>query len=222
MGSGGLRGLQIPRSGAHHVRGGFDSHAFPPLLALLLCGALLLASGIAAAADQVQTLPPPSEATLDSLAADTLAASGTLRLRPVRWSDQPRYVMFRSLLVPGWGQWYNRSWIKALAVAGGEATFAVQLVDDHRALDRLKGDVDAAARRGDAVGYAEAVNRYNARLEPYIQRQWLLGAVIAYAMLDAYVDAHFRNFDIEFQTDPALPGGKPPATGARISYRWSF
>src|SRR5580765_8035129 len=33
MGSGGLRGLQIPRSGAIRVRGGFDSHAFPPSLA---------------------------------------------------------------------------------------------------------------------------------------------------------------------------------------------
>src|SRR5437667_11960345 len=33
LGSGGPRGLQILRSGVESVRGGFDSHAFPPLVA---------------------------------------------------------------------------------------------------------------------------------------------------------------------------------------------
>ena len=35
MDPGGSRGLQIPRSGALRVRGGFDSHTFPPLVVAL-------------------------------------------------------------------------------------------------------------------------------------------------------------------------------------------
>jgi hypothetical protein len=40
-------------------------------------------------------------------------------------------------------------------------------------------------------------------------------------VIDAYVDAHFRRFDIDFQFDPALPGGAP-APGARLSLRWAW
>jgi hypothetical protein len=55
-----------------------------------------------------------------------------------------------------------------------------------------------------------------------VARQWLLAGVIVYALLDAYVDAHFRGFDIEFETDPALPEDAPAAMGARAGLRWSF
>ena len=51
------------------------------------------------------------------------------------------------------------------------------------------------------------MNEYNTRLDQRLARQWLLGAVLAYALVDAYVDANFRGFDVEFQNDPALPGG---------------
>jgi hypothetical protein len=46
--------------------------------------------------------------------------------------------------------------------------------------------------------------------------------VIVYAMVDAYVDAHFRNFDVDFETDPALPGGAPAEAGGRLLLRWRF
>jgi hypothetical protein len=65
-----------------------------------------------------------------------------------------------------------------------------------------------------------------------VSGQWLLGGMLAYALIDAYVDAHFRTFDIDFRNDPALPrdespepapgGGRHDATGARLSLRWHF
>jgi hypothetical protein len=45
------------------------------------------------------------------------------------------------------------------------------------------------------------------------------------------VDAHFRGFELEFEHDPALPDGPPPATpngsrggggGVRLGLRWRF
>ncbi len=226
MGSGGPRGLQIPRSGADRVRGGFDSHAFPPFLALLLAIALALSSRPAAAA------PADSLAVVPPVAADT-----TVR-RVARtsggWTEQPRVVMLRSLLVPGWGQFHNRAYVKSALVAAGEGAFGVFLWQDRRELDRLLVEVERERVGGDPQGYESAVTRYNARLDTYVSRQWLFAGVLAYALVDAYVDAHFRDFDIEFRTDPALPDGAPPDLGrpargptggarsARIALRWNF
>src|SRR5262245_4436867 len=144
MGSGGLRGLQIPRSGVNRVRGGFDSHAFPPILALL--AVLLVASGLPARARGASA--PDSTAAADSAGVspyvtpspDSLANSvlggGTSTTKDQRgpvprarvrtraaitdttaaartpWYDQPRWVMARSLVVPGWGQVHNHAWWK--------------------------------------------------------------------------------------------------------------
>lgn len=217
MGSGGPRGLQILRSGAC-VRGGFDSHAFPPFLL-----AALAAACIAAGAGPAGAKP----ATPDSVAR--AGAPG----RP-SWTGQPRFVMLRSLLVPGWGQAHNRAWFKALGVAGAEGWLASGVLRDRRDLDGLLGEVNAAQAAQDPVRYAEAVNRYNARLDRYVGRQWMLGGVLAYALVDAYVDAHFRDFDIEFRHDPALPeqpsadpdaptrGAPERRGGTRVALRWHF
>ena len=102
-------------------------------------------------------------------------------------------------------------------------------------MQSLARTVAAPARvAGDPAGYETAVNRYNARLDTYVSRQWLFAGVVVYALLDAYVDANFRNFDIEFRTDPALPDGAPPdparpspgrsrgVSPARIALRWTF
>src|SRR5215475_6753744 len=55
MGSGGPPGLQILVSGASGVRGGFDSHAFPPISAL--AAACLIV--VALAAQPAWADPPP-------------------------------------------------------------------------------------------------------------------------------------------------------------------
>ena len=288
MGPGGSRGLQILRLGATSVRGGFDSHAFPPIL-LIAALLLIVAAGTAgaqgasrssavrdsvrraaaqarvdslrraaaprvprpAAVDSVRrvlsadslrriaaadSLRPAASAdslaraaadstrraAADSLAPEARNAADLRRNRPVkRPFDEPRWVMLRSLVVPGWGQLYNRSWIKALLVAGVEVHMTRLVVDDLRALDRIQEQVDEARRVGDPAAEAARVNDYNLRLDQLTRREWWLGATVAYALLDAYIDAHFRNFDAEFEYDPALPGGQPSAR-VRLSYRWSF
>jgi hypothetical protein len=136
--------------------------------------------------------------------------------------DQPRWVMLRSLAVPGWGQLSNGSWFKALAVAGGEIGLGVMMANDVRVLDRLLVDVDVARAVNDREAEIAAVSAYNDRQATLVSREWLLGGVIVYALTDAYVDAHFRNFKVEFERDPALPEGVPMPRGGRLSFRWSF
>jgi len=150
------------------------------------------------------------------------------------WSEQPRFVMARSLLVPGWGQAHNGAWFKAALVAGVEGMLGAQVVGDQRALRRFEDQLAAQQRAGDAAGYARTANEYNARLDAAVGRQWLLAGAITLSLVDAYVDAHFRGFDVEFQHDPALPegvpqealpvSGRPPrgAYSARLALRWEF
>jgi hypothetical protein len=135
--------------------------------------------------------------------------------------DAPRWVMLRSVAVPGWGQLHNRSWLKAVVLGGGEAALIAGLVQDDRRLRDLRAVADRAGAAGDEAVLDAAVAAYNDRLERFVARQWLLGGVVLYAMVDAYVDAQFRDFKVEFEVDPALPGGQPPGR-ARLALRWAF
>jgi hypothetical protein len=76
-------------------------------------------------------------------------------------------------------------------------------------------------RAGASDAFNSVAGAYNALLDASTNRRWLAAGVIVYALLDAYVDAHFRSFDVDFGIDPALPtDGKTP--GARLQLRWRF
>ena len=219
MGSGGPRGLQILRSGVKSVRGGFDSHAFPPSLGR----AGWLAPAIAAGLALGLALPPARAAVAerDSITTQgpsTPADSARAGIPRGRF-DAPRWVMLRSVAVPGWGQLHNGSWLKAALLGGGEVWLIAGLVEDGRRLRDLKAEADQAV---DTERHNAAVDAYNSRLARVVSRQWLLSGVLVYAMLDAYVDAHFRDFKLEFEYDPALPGGRPPVGRTRFAVRWDF
>ena len=198
MGSGGPRGLQIPRSDVHRARGGFDSHTLPPLVAAALCAVLLSvpATGRASAVDSLSSTPEA----------------------PPRWSDQPRFVMMRSLLVPGWGQFHNHAYVKSAAVAAGEVWILSALSSSGRRLDQLQSDYSGAGTPADSLRLKTAYDDENAH---YVSLQWLLGGMVAYAMLDAYVDAHFRNFQVEFRKQPPPPGDRSPGKVV-LNLRWNF
>jgi len=138
-----------------------------------------------------------------------------------RGFDQPRWVMLRSLVVPGWGQLHNRAWFKAAGVAGSEGYLAWRMIDDQHQLDRLQQEADDALAAGDLQRYNDAAHAYNDRLDAGTARRWLFGGLVAYALLDAYIDAHFQHFDVEFKHDPALDGGGD-GTGGRLLLRWDF
>ena len=150
------------------------------------------------------------------------------------WSDQPRIVMMRSLIFPGWGQAYNHAWYKAGAIAAGEVWLGTLIVRDQQHLDDLNAQIEQVRNDTTSTQAEEdqLVTEYNDVLAQQTTRAWFLGAVVVYALVDAYVDAHFRNFEIEFKHDPALPPGTQPAdrksglrTGfgnVRLGLRWRF
>src|SRR5262245_36811720 len=256
MGSGGPRGLQILQSGANSVRGGFDSHAFPPLahagLVALLATALTAGAVQAAVAepapanpasttrDTTKAAPPRPVATSQAAAtaADTTKATKPAAPSPAKFRvtavdttrrqpptepkgfERPSWVMMRSLAFPAWGQMHNHAWLKAGAIGATEGYLIARLVDDKLELNRLNRDIDRAANDRDKQ--QALVETYNARSNKFAGRQWWLGALLAYSMLDAYIDAHFRNFSIDLEDDPALPPEERHAAGLKLSWQEHF
>src|SRR5262249_14171572 len=160
---------------------GFDSHAFPPARPLLaLVTAVLLSGGPALA----QSTAPPSQAPTTPAAAAPAppAASpapapqpGTAVPRKLSRWDAPRWVMMRPLVLRGWGQLHNGSWIKAGLIAGVEGVLIYNIVDDLNDLDRLQGEIDAAVEEGNTDAANAAINAYNDRQSKLVARQWFLG-----------------------------------------------
>ncbi len=248
MGSGGLRGLQILRSGVESARGGFDSHAFPPISALLLLGLLLLGLVLAGEASATVGLKPPvrdpattpraTQNQADSVAIDSSrvflpparvvqvadpnspearrSRRDSLRVAHQGALDEPRFVMLRSLVLPGWGQLHNRAWVKAGVIGGGEIFLVTDIFSDDRKLRDLNAAIGAAIAARDPDAQNAAIGRYNARLNHMVGREWLLGGLLVYSLIDAYVDAHFVNFQFEFNHDSARP------SGVRLSWERRF
>ena len=118
---------------------------------------------------------------------------------------RPFFVMLRSAIVPGWGQVYNRQPLKALLVTAGEGLLTYKILDELRkqneAIDRL------AAFDPGSVEYAQADLDAQTHHNQKIDWIWWAAAAHLLQMADAYVDAHFRNFDAEFGTDETREGG---------------
>jgi hypothetical protein len=218
------------------------------------------------------TITPADTTRSDSLAAPVPPDTAGILTIPVREArtlpklgrfDQPKWVMFRSLLIPGWGQADNGAWFKAGLVAAGDGYLRVTVFREQKELrqlndkanaeqvDVIQADlaVDAAEQAlekaeasGDSTAIAQAqaallqanlargvqVDEYNAAVLAYnslfdgsIARRWLMIGVILFSMIDAYVDAHFKNFDVNLDIDPALPGGSG-RPGGRLRLRWTF
>ena len=82
--------------------------------------------------------------------------------------------MFRSLVIPGWGQWYNGALWKAGLTEGTEVTLlTMAVVEQHRF-----NETDIPIHQDRANGY-----------------QWFLGLALLLAVTDAYVDAYLDRFD---------------------------
>lgn len=206
MGSGGPRGLQILLSGGSAVRGGFDSHTFPPsaiggraAIAGVVLGLLLAAAGPASA-----QVPPPAAvdsglvesgvaAPADTSGGEATGAEpvvrGEARQKP-RFFASPSGVMLRSLVIPGWGQATNGEWWKAVLVAGAEGYLIYRIVEDTKYLEEL----DPLS-----LEYAQVQEQITANA-------WWLGGVVFLSMVDAYVGAHLKGIEVEIGPEPGTQG----------------
>ncbi len=90
----------------------------------------------------------------------------------------PTGAMLRSLILPGWGQFYNGKWFKGILIGGAEIGFLTNAIVLNQYLQSAETEIDR--------------NYYWENRNLSI---WLLGATILYSMADAYVDAHMADFE---------------------------
>jgi len=165
------------------------------VLRVLICAAAL--SVTAATVVRAQTTPldttpsaPTSPSRPDSAAVRALSPDSAVAKKTIDWNAappavrdttirhvKPFLVMARSAVVP----------LKAVLVVAGEGFLTYKIFKELS----LEND---AIERGDA---ADQINHQNRKID-WI---WWTAAAHLLQMADAYVDAHFVNFDAEFGPD---------------------
>ncbi|MEM0999181.1 MAG: DUF5683 domain-containing protein [Bacteroidota bacterium] len=132
--------------------------------------------------------------------------SPKLKVASDRPLPDPKIAVRRALLLPGWGQIYNRSWAKLPIVYGGFAVFGWLIVDNnqqyqlHRRIAVCKGDstCDDATLYPDFalfdINSVIAVRdgfRRNRDFNVILSALWYTLQAV-----DAYVTAHLRGFNV--------------------------
>lgn len=92
-------------------------------------------------------------------------------------SKSPVGAMIRSAILPGWGQVYNKKYLKALVYLGGESYFALKYFSLDDKIQKMIADGK------DENIIEEKENERNGWA-------WLFSAGYLLALGDAYVDAH--------------------------------
>lgn len=125
-------------------------------------------------------------------------SSGSTRKAAIAYPRPgPGWVMLRSVVVPGWGQWTNGRWWKGLLAAGLEGYLVAGALDAARDVRDTEAGMDSAALANASsrlcLGGGNQLACARDRKVKYIW--WTIGAV-GLSMLDAFVDAHFKDFDV--------------------------
>jgi hypothetical protein len=111
----------------------------------------------------------------------------------------PTGALLRSAAFPGWGQLYNKKYIKAAIIGVGESVLIYQTAWYWNKTSTYKDlYINAEAGTEARRDYFYQFDRYRDLRNQYI---WFLGLTVFYSMFDAYVDAHLKNFDIDLTPD---------------------
>ncbi len=133
----------------------------------------------------------------DTRYAAKAPSSGSTRKAAIAYPRPgPGWVMLRSVLVPGWGQWVNGKWWKSLLVAGLEGYLVAGAIQAGRDVNRTEAGMDSATLASASrlcLSTSDTLACARDRKVKYVW--WTIGAV-GLSMLDAFVDAHFKDFDV--------------------------
>ncbi|MBD3169978.1 MAG: hypothetical protein GF307_10885 [candidate division Zixibacteria bacterium] len=138
----------------------------------------------------------------------------------LRFNPDPTGALLRSAVFPGWGQLYNRKYIKSAVVAAGEILLIYYLLKNYNNYDEYRDkfnssvpeDITAASPPFSSSltspdpGYYEArqvsfFNEWRHQNDKYDQFKWYTAFYIFLSMFDAYVDAHLIHFEAELSED---------------------
>ena len=105
----------------------------------------------------------------------------------------PSGAMWRSMFLPGWGQLYNRKYLKTIVIGGTEIGFLYSSLLQNRRYKEARKNEDWEA----AAFYENDRNRL----------RWWLAGLILYSMADAYVDGQLWDFELDQDLSVGIAGG---------------
>ncbi len=159
------------------------------------------------------------------LTGSAIAAPVADSLPPAKPFTAPSWVAVRSLIVPGWGQYYNGKKFKALIFAGTQVSFGLGIIKQDRlyrenqhyrdvAWNYYKNQVGPSHLVVDSLAAAD----YGAVAKFYQKDRnkliWWSAGVMLLSVFDAFVDSHLHNFDV----GPAL--GKEGEPQVQLTIRF--
>ena len=183
----------------------------------------------------------PAAAQPDSVRTERLRAQGYPE------NHSPRRALWRAAALPGWGQVYNRQYIKLPFVYAGLGAFIYNAVRNqnrytlYRRANQFAVGQSEAEQEGGSNPFAQYEPQYNEVLEGIgqaasasqirqqrdsFQRQrnlMIIGTGVFYALtiVDAYVSAHLLTFDVgddlSVRVAPGL-GSSTRAPGLRATW----
>jgi len=106
-------------------------------------------------------------------------------------SQPPTRALFKSMFVPGWGQWGNHRYIKAVVLFGLDAWFVGSAIHYGGQASDFRDKWAAADNVEDARDY---YSLYLDRRDERNKFTWFAVIVTFLSMFDAYVDAHLSGF----------------------------
>jgi hypothetical protein len=125
--------------------------------------------------------------------------------------QNPTAALFKSMLVPGWGQLGNRRYFKAVLFFGLDVWFVGSAIHYGRQSadfrEKFENDTTIADRN-------EYYSLYEDRRDERNKLTWFAVIVTFVSMFDAYVDAHLSGFPqatksdaVSFDVQPSREGG---------------
>lgn len=164
-------------------------------LTLAFLAALLMSGAVLAQGDSLRVVAPQTV---------------MVGAKPKR---SPMGALLRSVAVPGWGQYYNRKFLKSAVIFGAESYFiyraAYWWVKAEDQYDQVRGFPESQQ--------ALEFNRYLTYRSSRNDYLWLTGITVFVSMFDAYVDAHLAGFDVDL-----TPEFQPPSEAMMLTLSLRF
>lgn len=125
--------------------------------------------------------------------------------------QNPTVALFKSMFVPGLGQFGNHRYVKAMLFAGLEVWFVSSAIDYGRQARDYRKKYDAAT---EVLIRDQYYALYKNRRDERNKYLWFTGITVFVSMFDAYVDAHLsgsptsgRGHKVGFDVGPDGRGG---------------
>jgi hypothetical protein len=138
-----------------------------------------------------------------------------------RLIQTPTKALFKSMLIPGWGQFGNKKPLKALIFAGMDAWMILSAIHHGKKANDLFNQFEST---DDSDLRNQYYSMYLSRKDQRNKFTWFAVIISFFSMFDAYVDAHLSGYpelenNVEGVTMDIIPDN---SNGAQIQLSYHF